>query len=76
MVKRATVDAAGQVRQPKLTTTEKLTSALRGATWCQERLQDPNLLPSVRELMGDSLQHHLGDVKRLQARLKREAAQP
>ena len=76
MVKRATVDAAGQIWQPKLSTQEKLTAALRGATWCQERLQESHLLPSVRELLTDSLQQHLADVKRLQARLKREAAQP
>ena len=73
MVKRATVDAAGQIRQPKLTAAEKLTAALRGATWCQECLQESHLLPSVRELLTDSLQQHLADVKRLQARLKREA---
>ena len=73
MVKRATVDAAGQIQQPKLTTAEKLTAALRGATWCQERLQDSCLLPSWRETLTDSLQQHLADVKRLQARLKREA---
>ena len=74
MVKRATVTADGKVRRPKLTTQEKLTASLRWASHCQEMLQQAHLLPTTRQLFEDSRDQHLRDAKRLQSRLKKEAA--
>ena len=75
MVKRATVTADGKIRQPAMTTQEKLTASLRLAANCQERLQESHLSPSARELFADSRDQHLRDAKRLQNRLKKEASE-
>jgi hypothetical protein len=73
-MKRATVNAAGKVQHPKLSTQEQLTYAIRMAADCNDRLQDSNLTPATREIWEESRMNHLRDVARLQKRIAKEAA--
>lgn len=73
-IKRATVNADGKVQQPKLTTAERLATALRYAHACEERLANGTLTGTAQEMWADSRREHLRDAARLQKKLDKELA--